>query len=114
MRGAVDLATALQAVQETPLGFAPPLETMTCMEPVMGDEAPRSDPRAVRATVAAAAAWCREHGVVLVLTAAAGTPESILAELRASASEGVVWLAPPAAGGIDATALAARLLGSAR
>lgn len=114
MRGAVDLATALQAVQETPLGFAPPLETMTCMEPVMGDEAPRSDPRAVRATVAAAATWCREHGVVLVLTAAAGTPESILAELRASASEGVVWLAPPAAGGIDAAALAARLLGSAR
>ena len=114
MRGAVELATALQAVQENPLGFAPPLDTMSCMAPVMGDEAPRSDPRAVRATVAAAAAWCRERGVSLVLTAVAGTPEPIVAELRAAATDGVAWLAPPRAGGIDAASLAALVRSSAR
>lgn len=114
MRGAAQLAAALQAVQENPAGFAPPLDTMSCMTPATGDEAPRSHPRAVRATVAAAAAWCREHGVALVLTAAAGTPEPVVAELRAAATDGVSWLAPPRTGGIDATALAALLLGSAR
>lgn len=115
MRGAAQLAGALQGVQENPRGFPLPLDTLSCMAPVgMADEAPRSDPRAVRATVAAASAWCRERGVKLVLAAAAGTPEPILAELRAAAREGVAWLAPPRDGTANAVDLARVLQQSGR
>ncbi|MEY4674619.1 MAG: hypothetical protein RL148_2403 [Planctomycetota bacterium] len=111
VRGSAQWWAAQQAVLENVGGFGLPLDTMSCMEPVpwAATEAPRSDPRSVRDTVAAAAAWCRQRGTVLVLTAAAGTPEPVVAELRAAAADGVVWLPPPRAGAIDAGALAAAL-----